>query len=806
MNRYVCIHGHFYQPPRENPWLEEVELQDSAYPYHDWNERITAECYEPNTASRILDEDLRIIDIVNNYSKISFNFGPTLLNWLERSSPEVYRAIIEADRLSMEKFSGHGSAMAQVYNHMIMPLATRRDMYTQALWGIRDFKKRFGRDPEGMWLPETAVNTESLEVLSELGILFTILSPSQAKRIRRMGKGHRWHDVEGKGIDTTVPYLCTLPSGRHITIFFYNGEISREVAFGGLLTNGENFAKRLVGALPGGEEVRLVHIATDGETYGHHHRYGDMALAYCLHYIESKALAGITNYAAFLAEHPPEHMVEIRENTSWSCVHGIERWRADCGCKSGRNPGWRQQWRGPLREAVDRLGELLWEVYEEEGSRTLSDLHEARNDYIDVILDRSRENVEAFLSKHASKELSAEEKVRTLKLLEMQRNGMLTYTSCGWFFEEISGIETVQVMQYAARAMQLALEVSGRDLEPGFLEILERAESNVFGNGRRAYENAIPPAKADLKRVGAHYAMSSLFESYSGSTDIYCYRAESELNENFSSGKLRLSIGVVRINSKITWEEERLSFAVLHLGDQNINGGVRTFDSMENHVEMAASMKAAFDKGDVPGVIRLIDRYFDGQTFSVWHLFKDEQRRILDELLRVTYENIDASYRSIYENNHTIMNFFRWLQIPVPRPLLLAAEHIINMDLMRVFEDDVDIERLGSLIREAERWSVEVDSDTIGFVASTWVNTVMEGLGGGAEDAGLFEKITEVLRILKPFSIKLNLWKAQNVYFSLGKSLYSAMRKKAEGGDAGAKRWVECFRKLGHYMDVKVAL
>ena len=806
MKKYVCIHGHFYQPPRENPWLEEVELQDSAYPYHDWNERITAECYEPNTASRILDHDLRIIDIVNNYSRISFNFGPTLLNWLERSSPDVYRAVIEADRISRERFSGHGSAMAQVYNHMIMPLASRRDMYTQALWGIRDFKKRFGRDPEGMWLPETAVSTDTLEVLAELGILFTILSPSQAKRIKKMGKGHRWHDVEEKALDTTVPYLCPLPSGRTITIFFYNGGVSREVAFGGLLTNGENFARRLVGVLHGDGLARLVHIATDGETYGHHHRYGDMALAYCLYYIESMELAAITNYGEFLASHPPEHMVEIRENTSWSCVHGIERWRSDCGCNSGRHPEWHQAWRGPLREAVDWLGERLKEVYEEEGPKTLRDIYEARNDYIDVILDRSRENVENFLASHSPRELSQEEKVRTLKLLEMQRNGMLSYTSCGWFFDDISGIETVQIMRYAARAMQLALEVSGQDLEPRFLEMLEKAPGNVFENGKKAYETSIPPSKVDLKRVGAHYAMSSLFESYSESTDIHCYRAESELRENFTSGRLRLSMGVVRISSRITREEERLSFAVLHLGDQNINGGVRAFDTMENHEEMAGAVKSAFDKGDVPEIIRLLDRYFDGRTFSVWHLFKDEQRRILDELLRLTYESIDASYRSIYENNYTIMNFFRWLQIPVPRALLIAAEHIINMDLMRVFKDHVDIERLEALIREAEKWSVELDSDTIGFVVSRWVNSAMEGLKEGPEDTAVFEKITEILRILKPLSIKLNLWKAQNVYFSLGKSLYAAMRKRADEGDEPARRWVDVFTKLGYYMDVKVAV
>ena len=354
MERYICIHGHFYQPPRENPWLEEVELQDSAYPYHDWNERITAQCYAPNTASRIFDQEGRIVDIINNYSKISFNFGPTLLSWMERHKPDVHAAIIEADRLSQERFSGHGSAIAQVYNHMIMPLAGKRDKYTQVIWGIRDFRRRFGRDPEGMWLPETAVDIESLEILTELGIKFTLLAPRQAHRVKRIRKGAKWNDISEGRIDPTMPYICLLPSGRTIHLFFYDGPISQDLAFGGLLSSGEGFANRLAGAFADFRDwPQIVHIATDGETYGHHHRYGDRALAYCLYLIESQNMATLTNYGEYLEKHPPTHLVEIFENSSWSCIHGIERWRNSCGCSSGMYPGWIQEWRSPLREAMD---------------------------------------------------------------------------------------------------------------------------------------------------------------------------------------------------------------------------------------------------------------------------------------------------------------------------------------------------------------------------------------------------------------------------------------------------------------------
>ncbi len=424
MERYICIHGHFYQPPRENPWLEEIELQDSAYPYHDWNERINAECYVRNTASRFLDKDERITDIVNNYSNISFNFGPTLLYWMERHKPAAYEAIIEADKLSSKRFSGHGSAIAQAYNHMIMPLANRRDKYTQIIWGIRDFQKRFGRFPEGMWLPETAVDIETLEVLAELGINFTLLAPRQAKSVKKLQNEDVACDVSGERVDPTMPYLCNLPSGRSINIFFYDGPISKDVAFGGLLNSGEAFANRLISAFRDHREwPQIVHIATDGETYGHHHSFGDMALAYCLHYIESRNLAKVTNYGEYLEKHPPTHEVQIIENSSWSCIHGVERWRDNCGCNSGMNPGWTQKWRKPLREAMDMVRDTVIPIYEKELSKYFGDPWGARNDYINIIHDRSQENIENFIKNHATSKLSKGEKGKALKLLRY--SGML---------------------------------------------------------------------------------------------------------------------------------------------------------------------------------------------------------------------------------------------------------------------------------------------------------------------------------------------------------------------------------------------
>jgi alpha-amylase/alpha-mannosidase (GH57 family) len=373
MERYLCIHGHFYQPPRENPWLEAIEVQDSAYPYHDWNERITAECYAPNRASRILDSEGRIEEIVNNYSRMSYNFGPTLLAWMEHADPETYQAILAADRESQTYFGGHGSALAQAYNHPILPLANRRDKHTQVIWCIRDFQHRFGRFPEGMWLPETAADTETLDVLAEHGIKFTILSPYQARRTRPLG-GRAWRDVSGGRIDPTMGYLVRLPTGRSLVVFFYDGPISQAIAFQGLLSKGEHFVERLLSAFSDSRDgAQLVQIATDGETYGHHQKFGDMALAYTLKQITSQHLARVTNYAEFLDGHAPTHEVQIHENSSWSCAHGVERWGGDCGCSTGAHPEWNQAWRAPLRKALDELRDRLSPRFEEKARTLLKD-------------------------------------------------------------------------------------------------------------------------------------------------------------------------------------------------------------------------------------------------------------------------------------------------------------------------------------------------------------------------------------------------------------------------------------------------
>ena len=802
MNRYICIHGHFYQPPRENPWLEEVELQDSAYPYHDWNERITSECYAPNTASRILDPDKRIIDIVNNYAGISFDIGPTLLSWLKMHHPDLYQALIEADQLSQKRFSGHGSATAQAYNHIIMPLANSRDKRTQVLWGIRDFEYRFKRMPEGMWLPETAINLETLDVLAEHGIGFTILAPRQAQRVREIGK-EEWGDVNGEEIDPRMPYLCRLPSGKTINLFFYDGLIAHDVAFGGLLNNGTSFADRMIGGFSDTEEPQLVHIATDGESYGHHHRYGDMALACALHHIESGNLADLTNYAEYLEKHPPTHEVAIIENSSWSCAHGVERWRSDCGCNTMANPGWNQEWRAFLREAMDWLRDNLIPIYEREIALYVQDPWQARDDYIMVILNRSAQNVEAFLSRHVIRELSEKEKVKVLKLLEMQRCAMLMYTSCGWFFDEISGIETVQVMRYASCAIQLAKEVGGEDLESGYLDILKRAESNIpdFENGVQVWETFVKPAALDLLKVGAHYAISSLFEEYPETINIFCYTAESEIYDLNESGIQKLAVGKARIHADITGEEQLVCFAVLHFGDPNLIGGVREYRGDDCFALMRQEITDAFTKSDIPEVIRLMDRHFETHGYSLWRLFKDEQRKVLNQILEPILSEIEASSSQTYEQHYPIMQVMRDLRIPLPKALAATAEFVLNTDLRKSLEtEELDLEHLQKLVEEIKKWSFELDRTTLGFVASQRINSLMEKLSLTPEDVSLLKRIETIFRILSALSLELDLWKTQNIYFSISKQLNSGMRERVERGDETAKKWVEHFDNLQDYI------
>ena len=859
--RYVCVHGHFYQPPRENPWLETVEVQESAAPYHDWNERITSECYAPNGASRITNIQNQIIRIVNNYGRMSFNFGPTLLSWLRDKAPRAYRTILDADRASAERYSGHGSALAQVYNHIIMPLASRRDALTQIRWGIADFEFRYRRKPEGMWLAETAVNREVLDLMAQEGIRFTVLAPNQCARVRRITEGTAgtpgneipWTGTPNDSVDTTHPYRVPLDDGRSIAVFFYDGPASRGIAFEGLLNSGEEFGRRLLRRFDGhsGAEPLLSHVATDGESYGHHHKHGEMALSYAFHWIEENGLARLTNYGEFLSYFPPKWEAEVAENTSWSCAHGVERWRSNCGCNGGK-PGWNQEWRRPLREALDLLRDQTEPMAERFAKPFLKDLWAARDAYIDVILDRSPAKVARFLAEHATHELSPQERVSTFELLELERHTQLMYTSCGWFFDEISGIETVQIIAYAGRVLQLADKLfgePGKALEAEFLDKLSEARSNVpeIGTGAEVYRRYVAGMSVGLEEVGAHYAISSVFRTYPEDGVLFCYDVHRDGQEVFASGRGRVAIGRASIQSRTTEEAQQFSYAVLHLGDQNLSAAVKPINlrsarfrtqtssqtdarnglqiaagtspessaqiktDLQTEAEMEiqtdaefaallAGVEQAIRHANLPEVIRLIDRSFGGTAYSLTSLFSDEQHRILRTILDRTVSEIEDSLRKIYEDHASLLHYLTESGVAAPAGLALAANFAVNARLRQVIESDIfNPDEIEVLLSRARTDQVTLDTSLLSYAAAQRMKTAMIRLEAststGSSNAVPLSTALNIAETIRSLPLEVNLWQSQNIWNDL---------LQRSRGDYWTSEWKEGFQKLGLALNICV--
>ncbi|GIV35825.1 MAG: glycoside hydrolase [Cyclobacteriaceae bacterium] len=797
-NKFICIHGHFYQPPRENAWLEVIEWQESAHPYHDWNERITAECYAPNTASRILDEHGVIKNITNNYSRISFNFGPTLLSWMEANEPETYEAILQADRESMRLFGGHGSALAQVYNHLIMPLANARDKETQIIWGIRDFEFRFGRQPEGMWLAETAVDVETLELLAANGIKFTILAPHQAAAVRATGDD-RWHQLRPGEINTRRAYECPLPSGKTINLFFYNGAVSQAVAFNGLLNNGQHFAETLLDSFGSENEPQLVHIATDGETYGHHHKHGDMALAYCLEYIEQKPGVALANYGWFLEMFPPRYQVQIAENTSWSCVHGVERWRSNCGCNTGRQ-GFHQEWRKPLREALDWLRDRLNECFEKEASAAMADPWQARNDYINVILKRNDESIRKFLREH---QIKSDQPARIMRLMEMQRNAQLMYTSCGWFFDEISGIETTQILQYACRAIQLASQLTEQQLEEEFIRRLSLAPSNYpqYNDGAGVYRQLVLPSRVSLQRVGMHYAVALLFEEDPENFPVFNYSTQNDFFLKKEAGEQRLVLGITRIRSHVTWSEKVFSFAALYLGKHNIIGSISINMKPDDFASMQVRVVKAFEEARLADVISLMQAYFGPEHYTIWHLFKDEKRKVLNLITRQSLAELEESLRRVYNRDYPLMNALRHNQMPVPRTYLTLLEYILNADLTASFRSvKINLRRIERIMQELAAWKLNIDDpEQIARLAGDRIFKELRSIAAERSNTKRVERLNRLFPLLRRFKLEPNLYKSQNLYFEIS-------RQEQVNDKSRTAEWRKQFELLGKNLGVKVSL
>jgi alpha-amylase/alpha-mannosidase (GH57 family) len=795
MQKYICIHGHFYQPPRENAWLETVELQDSAYPFHDWNERITAECYGPNTASRILDKEGVIKKIINNYSRISFNFGATLLSWLEDNSPDTYKAILEADKLSLERFSGHGSAIAQVYNHIIMPLANRRDKDIQVKWGLRDFESRFNRKAEGMWLAETAVDTETLEVLAENNVRYTILAPRQAHSVRKIGEKD-WHPVGHDTVDSRVPYVCQLPSGKSINIFFYDGHLSQSVAFNGLLNNGHEFANHLLSAFDDSREIELVNIATDGESYGHHHKHGDMALAFCLDRIESDKLANLTNYGEFLDKVAPDMEARIQEESSWSCVHGVGRWKEDCGCHTGGNPGWNQKWRKPLRDTLNWLRDALIQVYEKEASAIMNDPWKAREEYIELILNR-RESLSEFENKFQIKEAN---RTKALRLLEMQRHSLLMFTSCGWFFDEISGIETTQILQYACRAMQLAEQEGNVLLESDFIKNITKAKSNVpkYKTAADIYQAIIVPTRLTLERVGMHFAVASIFEEEPESLPVFNYSAFNEFFEKREAGVQRLAIGSTKVRSKVTHSEKQFKFAVLYLGQQNIIGNIALDMTEAVFDEMYQKLIEAFEVSNLGEMIGIMQRYFGPTKYNLWHLFKDEKRKVLSMIMENSLSQVESSFRRIYNRDYQLINSLKIDSIPIPSAYRTTLQYVVNADLRNALNNSrIDLEELERISDELLKWDLTIDDSlSLENHASAAIFYALKRLKKYYNEIDRLRRLNQFFIYLDSMKLKPVLYQSQNLFFDMYHN--ESLTEKV------SEEWLKEFHELGKRLGIRI--
>ncbi|MDQ1557626.1 MAG: hypothetical protein QOD32_686 [Pyrinomonadaceae bacterium] len=721
----LVIHGHFYQPPRENPWTDHIEPQPGAHPFSNWNERITSECYRPNAFARIVDNYGRVERIVNNYSLINFNFGPTLLAWLERFHPATYARILEADRMSVRRRGGHGNAIAQGYHHSILPLCNERDMRTEIRWGLADFRHRFGRVPESLWLPETACNDATLGALIDENLKYVILSPFQAERVRRAGS-EVWLSIIDGQLDTTVPYRYLHPdgSGRSLAVFFYDGQLAKAIAFDGALASShillDHFERRAheVGGVSsssngegGGSSGRVVHVATDGESYGHHFKYGDRCLAYGLEVEAAARGLRVTNYGEFLEANEPEFEVEIKqgaegEGTAWSCAHGVGRWTRDCSCHAGAPEGWNQKWRTPLRDALNYVRDDAARAYEEQGGELFRDPWRARDEYVELLIEPGRERRTEFLTRQAGRRLSEAEEQRALTLLELQRSTLLMFTSCGWFFNDISGIETVQVLKYAARAMDFMSELQLPTPREGFLELLAEAESNVrkHGNGADIFLELVERARVAPPRIAASLAISSLVDKSGQDGEIagHAYTLTDFRQERH--GRLALATGRIVLETFATGRQQDFAVAAMHVGDVDFYCVLKEYPGDVLFQAATDNLWAQFRTDSVPALLRLMQEDFGPSDFGLEHLLPEGRQRIYEIVFGRLVGRFSEQYEYLYEENRRNIEMLQQAGFNLPEELRAAAEFTITRRLereMQKFEQEADPEAFREALKIA---------------------------------------------------------------------------------------------------------
>ncbi len=862
IKRHICIHGHFYQPSRANPWLETIEIQEDAYPYHDWNEKINEQCYSANSSSHILDGDKKIKKIFNNYSRMSFNFGPVLLSWIKSHDIDTYRAIIDADRAARERFGGHGSAIAQIYNHIIMPLASKKDKYIQTLWAVKDFEANFKRKPEGIWLSETAVDNQTLEVIADFGIKFTILSPNQAAAIRQISGRDSlvWTDVSDGTVDTRMPYLCRLENGSSIVIFFYDNDISTKMSFGSLLEDGYSFVKTLIEApysslLPDAfkkssqENINppeIVCVASDGETFGHHHKFGDMALSYALDTFENTYPGTLTVFGQYLEKYSPVFEVKIKQNSSWSCSHGVCRWKEDCGCStaSGYEKGWNQKWRKFLREAIDGLAEKAGIVYEQEMKKyikpSIKNVWEPVYEYIDVINDRSEKNVSSFLNKFVQdysgsviagaaerftgKNNKNRQAVKVLKLLEMYRHAMLMQSSDGWFFDEISGVESIQVMRHACRTIELAENLTSQDFESEFKDILKNAKANIasYINGKSIYEKYAVTALYDFKKMLAYIAFEILFKE--SPPDIFSCRIK-----NLKTEKIKMDHGEI-IAAKAD------AFSVLTL--EGVHAEIAAYNFKNKDVLSPASASSFVKIDEVSKVITLLKKTVLALNASIKKIAADKsmdnktKKEKLEKFLQLYFKG----------NRYTIKDFLKDCQLLLAEQALLSETSAIKPVISNLFYnygkiiDDLSEKKLqkyflDGIFGAVEEFSGEIllyyrlkekgmteknldeikniilKTETIDFInresfeilAEKKLEEITALIAADYKNIKLLEILAEFLTAIKKAGLLPKLWKTRNRIISIRDIVFREAENSEKSYDG---KWDSKFKELLNMLNI----
>jgi alpha-amylase/alpha-mannosidase (GH57 family) len=770
----LTIHGHFYQPPRENPWTEMVEPEPSAAPSHDWNERIYRECYRANDNARIVRADGVVEALVSNYQYLSFNMGPTLLSWMQSNHLHGYQRLLAADAESVA-LRGHGNAIAQAYNHAILTLCNARDRRTQIRWGLADFRTRFNREPASMWLAETACNDAVLGELIEHGLKYCLLAPRQAERVRPLGADeHAWMDVSSGSVDPGLAYryFHRDGSGRFIDLFFYDGPIAQAIAFENALKDSQAFIS-LFGRAQGGEN-RLIHVATDGESYGHHTKFGDRALAYAL--AREAKLQGfeVTNYMAYLQAHPPTMEAEIKvgpngEGSSWSCVHGAGRWTRDCGCETGGQPGWNQAWRSPLREALDLLRDGLIPEFEREAGLLLKDPWAARDAFIDVVLDPSPGTKARFFETQAQRSLGPEDQLRALSLLDLQRQCMLMYTSCGWFFNDLAGIETVQILKYACRALDYASELGLLAPRQAFLAKLAQAHSNVpsHGDGAKIFHREVEPLRVSVERLAAHLGLTSLVDG-DGRGSLGGWSYEVSRFERLRLGTLSLASGHVELQARITGRRFDASFVSLHFGGVDFYCAVKPFESVDVHEAQVALVESAFMRGLVPGILASVRQDFGGVEYGLEQVLPDGRERLARAAFRDLIEDLSEQSARIYHDNKHRLDLFQAAGFPLPPELRSAAEFTLS----RQFEAEIRSQRESrdpgayaqaiQLAREASELGYHLDTSESQRLFGAMVTDAVNG-ALSSPDSGRLQTALDLLNLTKELGIHLDLERAQEI-------------------------------------------